>query len=79
MDYQKFWRLVKQLNDDDNQRIATTLKENGDMVTCKYAANRSDNYEDGSSIPVKMKHQNEARQQQGKRNTQKVTSDHIKE
>jgi len=55
------------------------LTENGNIITCKYAANRSDNYEDRSSIPVKMKHQNEARQQQGKRNTQKVTSDHMKE
>jgi len=27
MDYQKFWRLVKQLNDEDNNRVATTWKE----------------------------------------------------
>jgi len=27
MDYRKLWRFVKQLNDKDNNRVATTLKE----------------------------------------------------
>jgi len=34
-DYQKLCRHVKQLNDEDNKRVFTTLKESGDMVTCK--------------------------------------------
>ena len=42
-------------------------------------SNRSYNYEDVSNIPVNMKHQNEARHEQRKRKTQKVTSDHMKE
>ena len=78
MEYQKLWRLVKQLNDEDNQRVATLI-ENGDIVTCKQAANISDKFEDVSNNPVNMKHQTEARQKQGKRKFQKVTSDHMKE
>ena len=61
-DYQKFWRFAKQLNGEDNQRVATVLKENGDIVTCKQAAHSSDNYEDVSNIPVNMNHQKESRQ-----------------
>ena len=55
------------------------MKENGDIVACKYTVNISDNVEDVNNIPVDMKHQNEARQKQGKKKTQNVTSDHMKE
>ena len=59
-DDENIWRLVKQLNDEDNQRGSTTLEENGDMVTGKQEANRlADKYEDMSNFPVNMVHTRE--------------------
>ena len=59
-DDENIWRLVKQLNDEDNQRGSTTLEENGGMVTGKQEANRlADKYEDVSNLPVNMVHTRE--------------------
>ena len=78
-DDQKLWRLIKQLNDEDIQRVTTPWKRFSDTVNGKQAAIRpSDNYEDVSYIPVNMEHQREARREQGEEDSD-TKSDHIQE
>lgn len=52
-DSQKVWKLVKEMNVKGSDRGSTTLKEKGNLLTCKQAANTlADNYEDVSNIPI---------------------------
>ena len=67
-DGKKLWRLVGQLNDEDNKGQTITLEENGELLTGRQAANRfADNYAKESSVPVSPQQQREARREQRER------------
>ena len=64
----KLWRIVGQLNDEDNKGQNITLEENGEMLTGRRAANRlADNYANESTVPVSTTQQREARREQRER------------
>ena len=67
-DGKKLWRLVGQLNDEDNRGQTTTLEEDGELFTGRRAANRfADNYAKESNVPVSPHQQREARREQRER------------
>jgi len=64
------WRLTKQLNDEGNGSVTTTLEADGQLLSGKQAAHKfADKYEKVSNIPVTKQHQREARSEKGERKT----------
>ena len=63
-DGRKFWKLTKQLSDEENSRAKITLKENSKLLTGKQAADKfAENYANESKIPISALKQREARRE----------------
>ena len=66
-DSNKLWRLIKQLNDEENRHAKITLLQDREMVHGKQAANIfADTYKEASNIPVELHKQKYVRTEQRK-------------